>query len=192
VARLLQNGRDVILVTAHRRESFGAGLENVCEALRAISIRLPETTIVYPIHPNPNVRVPVTALLKGTANIHLIEPVEYHDFVLLMDRAKIILTDSGGIQEEAPSLGKPVLVLRDVTERQEAVDAGVVVLVGTERKRIVETTVRLMSRQDDYNRMVCSSNPYGDGHAAERIASAIRKRCGLAGDIPEMVSAYDV
>jgi len=188
VAELLASNGDLILITAHRRESFGAGVESICTALTSIAANLPEARIVYPVHPNPNIRGKVTSLLSRTANIHLINPVDYGDFVLLMDRAKIILTDSGGIQEEAPSLGKPVLVLRDVTERQEAVEAGVVALVGTETSRILDCTMRLMTNADEYSRMVSRDNPYGDGRAAERIADAIRARFGLRKDIPTMAS----
>ena len=160
--------RHLLLVTGHRRENFGAGFENICHALRDIANR-DDVQIVYPVHLNPNVQEPVKRLLGGHPHIHLVEPLEYIPFVYLMTRSYLILTDSGGIQEEAPSLGKPVLVMRDTTERPEAVAAGTVELVGTDRKRIVECAVRLLDQPDAYQRMAGAHNPYGDGQAAQRI-----------------------
>lgn len=166
-------GRRLLLVTGHRRESFGGGFERICAALAQIAHASPDVDIVYPVHLNPNVREPVNRLLTGIANVHLIEPLDYLPFVRLMDRADVILTDSGGIQEEAPSLRKPVLVMRDTTERQEAVDAGVVKLVGTDAGAIVDSVMHLLSDADAYAAMSCGGNPYGDGRACDRIADAL-------------------
>lgn len=160
--------RRIILVTAHRRESFGPGFESICAALRRLSA-LPEVEIVYPVHPNPNVRAAVEKHLSRTPNIHLVEPLGYIDFVAMMARSYVILTDSGGIQEEAPSLGKPVLVMRDKTERPEAVAAGTSRLVGTSVEKIVGETVLLLDDPEEYARRARVHNPYGDGHASERI-----------------------
>ncbi len=165
--------RRMILVTGHRRENFGDGFEQICQALRDISNAYPDVDIVYPVHLNPQVQEPVNRLLSGVANIHLIMPTDYVPFVYLMTQATLILTDSGGIQEEAPSLGKPVLVMRDTTERPEAVQAGTVKLVGTNRRNIVEQTRLLLDDRDIYNGMCQAHNPYGDGHAAERILDII-------------------
>ncbi|RDJ99496.1 non-hydrolyzing UDP-N-acetylglucosamine 2-epimerase [Paraburkholderia lacunae] len=165
--------RRVILVTGHRRESFGAGFEQICAALLQISRGHPDVEIVYPVHLNPRVREPVNRLLTGIDNIHLIEPLDYLPFVRLMNRAYLILTDSGGVQEEAPSLGKPVLVMRAATERQEAVDAGVVRLVGTGVQRIVESVSQLLNDADSYRAMTSGANPYGNGQASERIVDAL-------------------
>lgn len=164
--------RQLLLVTGHRRENFGAGFEQICHALRDLSERS-DVQIVYPVHLNPNVREPVIRLLDGLERVHLIEPLEYVPFVYLMSRAHIILTDSGGIQEEAPSLGKPVLVLRDTTERPEAVAAGTVALVGTDRQRIVKETHRLLDQPHAYQIMSRAHNPYGDGLAAKRIVEKL-------------------
>ena len=174
-------GKQVILVTGHRRESFGAGFENICRALAEIAHARPEVTIVYPVHLNPNVREPVMRLLGsgGHANVHLIEPVEYLPFVWLMDRAHLIITDSGGVQEEAPSLGKPVLVMRETTERPEAVEAGTVKLVGTDRATIVAETLRLLDDPAAWRAMSLAHNPYGDGMAAGRIAKILKNLSGL-------------
>lgn len=166
----LNSTKPMVLVTGHRRESFGDGFEQICEALKEISERCPGVSIVYPVHLNPKVREPVNRLLSSQAGIYLIEPLEYLPFVYLMSRATIILTDSGGIQEEAPSLGKPVLVMRDTTERPEALGAGTVRLVGADRKKIVEQVLLLLSSQDEYAAMSVAHNPYGDGHACQRIA----------------------
>lgn len=163
----------MILVTGHRRESFGGGFERICSALRRIAER-PDVEIVYPVHLNPNVKGPVEALLSGLSNVHLIEPQDYLPFVYLMHRSTLILTDSGGVQEEAPSLGKPVLVMRDTTERPEAVDAGTVRLVGTDDHLIVLCANELLDNRVKYETMARSHNPYGDGLAAVRIGAAIR------------------
>ena len=168
----LDGSRKLILVTAHRRESFGEGFRRICAALAELAAR-DDVEIVYPVHPNPNVQAPVRQLLAGIPNIHLIEPLEYVPFVDLMRRAWLVLTDSGGIQEEGPSLGKPILVLREKTERPEGVEAGSVKLVGTQTRRIVEEAVRLLEDRQEYERMARVHNPYGDGHASRRIADAI-------------------
>jgi UDP-N-acetylglucosamine 2-epimerase len=164
--------RRLILVTGHRRENFGEGIEGVCRALRTLALD-PDVMIVYPVHPNPNVMEPVHRLLGSVANVHLVEPMEYLPFVFLMSKAYFIITDSGGIQEEAPSLGKPVLVMRDTTERPEAVVAGTVRIVGSSEARILEEARRLLSDPAHYARMATAHNPYGDGHAAERIVKVI-------------------
>jgi UDP-N-acetylglucosamine 2-epimerase (non-hydrolysing) len=164
-------GKKLVVVTAHRRESFGGGFENICRALRELA-RRPDVTIVYPVHRNPNVQDPVQRHLSGVGNIHLIEPLDYVPFVDLMRRATILLTDSGGIQEEGPSLGKPVVVMREKTERPEAVEAGTVTLVGTDERRIIGEVVRLLEDEALRDSMSRRHNPYGDGHASERIAEA--------------------
>ncbi len=171
-------GRRLILVTGHRRESFGRGFENICTALARLAER-EDVEIVYPVHLNPNVREPVHRILGGRRNVHLIEPVDYRRFVLLMMRADLILTDSGGVQEEAPALGRPVLVMREVTERAEAVKEGVVRLVGTEAERIVAETGRLLDDADARARMSRPTFCYGDGRAAERIRAVLRPALGL-------------
>ncbi|WP_434116059.1 non-hydrolyzing UDP-N-acetylglucosamine 2-epimerase [Paraburkholderia caffeinilytica] len=169
----LAPNRRLILVTGHRRESFGGGFERICSALAQLARAYPDVDIVYPVHLNPGVREPVNRILTGIANVHLIEPLDYLPFVCLMDRAYLILTDSGGIQEEAPSLGKPVLVMRETTERQEAVDAGVVKLVGTDVHRIVDGVSELLCKASIYRAMSVRGNPYGDGYACARIAKAL-------------------
>ena len=169
----LDAGRKLILVTGHRRESFGAGFERICRALLDIVTAHPDAQIVYPVHLNPNVREPVNRYLEGVERVHLIEPLDYLPFVWLMNRAHLILTDSGGIQEEAPSLGKPVLVMRDTTERPEAVEAGTVRLVGTDIAKIVGGTGELLTDPDAYRRMSRAHNPYGDGQACARIVDAL-------------------
>ncbi|MFM0505110.1 non-hydrolyzing UDP-N-acetylglucosamine 2-epimerase [Paraburkholderia caffeinilytica] len=171
----LDGALPVLLVTGHRRESFGAGFANICAALADLA-RTNRVQIVYPVHLNPNVRGPVQETLGTARNVHLIDPLDYLSFVRLMQRASIILTDSGGVQEEAPALGKPVLVMRDVTERPEAVAAGTVRLVGTEREAIVRAVTGLLddaSERDDFANRV---NPYGDGHASQRIVAALTGR----------------
>jgi UDP-N-acetylglucosamine 2-epimerase (non-hydrolysing) len=173
--------RRLILVTGHRRENFGEGMENMCRALLDIAAR-DDVRIVYPVHLNPNVQEPVKRILGQSTNIHLIEPQDYLPFVYLMDRAYLIITDSGGIQEEAPSLGKPVLVTRNNTERPEAVDAGTVILVGTDRARVVAEAAALLDDQAHYDAMARAINPYGDGLATGRIVSALRREYGLADD----------
>lgn len=165
--------RRMILVTGHRRESFGDGFERICEALARLSEQ-PNVDIVYPVHLNPNVKEPVERLLGGRDNIHLIPPQDYLPFVYLMSRATLIITDSGGVQEEAPSLGKPVLVMRDTTERPEAVEAGTVKLVGTDVETIVASAMELLENPQAYAGMSRAHNPYGDGLAAERILGALR------------------
>jgi UDP-N-acetylglucosamine 2-epimerase (non-hydrolysing) len=168
----LQAGRQLVLVTAHRRESFGAGIAQICEALRRLSER-PDVQIAYPVHRNPNVRGPVSERLGDRSNIVLLDPLEYPAFVDLMRRSYILITDSGGIQEEAPSLRKPVLVLRDCTERPEAVEAGAAKLVGVHPDRIVSEVFRLLEDEAEYRRMSIVRNPYGDGRASERIVAQI-------------------
>jgi UDP-N-acetylglucosamine 2-epimerase (non-hydrolysing) len=169
---LAKAGR-IILVTGHRRENFGQGFENICDALRRIALASPDTLIVYPVHLNPNVREPVQRWLGSLPNVILEEPLEYQEFVYLMRASWLVLTDSGGIQEEAPSLGKPVLVMRDTTERPEAVAAGTVRLVGTDPDRIVSTVERLASDNQEYEAMSRAHNPYGDGEACSRIVDAL-------------------
>ena len=168
----LDRGKRLLLVTGHRRESFGAGFEQLCQALLELSKR-DDVEIIYPVHLNQNVREPVNRLLSDQTNIHLIEPLEYLPFVYLMKCCELVITDSGGIQEEAPTLGKPVLVTRDVTERPEAVEAGTAMLVGTDSRKIVETAMRLLDNEDDYQRMSKAHNPYGDGQASKRIVEVL-------------------
>ncbi|CAK0769798.1 UDP-N-acetylglucosamine 2-epimerase [Gammaproteobacteria bacterium] len=173
MTELLRDQR-MILVTMHRRENFGEPIEQICQALRDIALFYAgKVQIVYPVHLNPNVQVPVQRWLKDVPGVTLLPPLEYLPLVQLMKQADLVVTDSGGIQEEAPSLGKPVLVLRSVTERPEAVDAGTVRLVGADRTKIVEWTRRLLDDPAEYQRMARAINPYGDGHAAERIVQAI-------------------
>lgn len=172
----LDAARRLILVTGHRRENFGSGFERICEALAVIAQIHSDVQIVYPVHLNPNVQEPVKRLLSGLSNLHLIEPQDYLPFVYLMNRAYFILTDSGGIQEEAPSLGKPVLVMRDSTERPEAVLAGTVKLVGTSVERIVGAIEELLTQKDAYHHMTLAHNPYGDGDACRRIASILEEK----------------
>lgn len=169
----LQPDKKVILVTGHRRESFGGGFERICQALVDIAQAHSDVQIVYPVHLNPNVQEPVNRLLAGVENIRLIEPQQYLPFVYLMNCAHIILTDSGGIQEEAPSLGKPVLVMRDTTERPEAVEAGTVKLVGTDKSTIIQTLNELLTNQEAYDSMSFAHNPYGDGIACSRILATL-------------------
>jgi UDP-N-acetylglucosamine 2-epimerase (non-hydrolysing) len=169
----LDESKKLILVTGHRRESFGGGFERICEALAEIATNHPEAQVLYPMHLNPNVREPVNRILKNVDNVHLIEPQEYLPFVYLMNKATVIVTDSGGVQEEAPSLGKPVLVMRDTTERPEAVDAGTVKLVGTDKDRIVSAVHELLTNPAEYQKMSRAHNPYGDGKACERIVNKI-------------------
>lgn len=168
----LDSGLKTILVTGHRRENFGAGFEAICAALASLAQR-PDVQIVYPVHLNPNVQEPVRRLLSSNPRIHLIEPLDYLPFVYLMTRSHLILTDSGGVQEEAPSLGKPVLVMRETTERPEAVTAGTVKLVGADRARITAEANRLLDDANAYNAMARALNPYGDGKAAQRIVDVL-------------------
>lgn len=164
----------VVLITGHRRENFGQGFEDICEAISFLSDKHPNVQFVYPVHLNPNVREPVNRLLQGRSNVHLIETLDYLAFVYLMQRSYLILTDSGGIQEEAPSLGKPVLVMRDTTERPEAVAAGTVKLVGTTKEIIIAQTDLLLTNEDEYQKMSNAHNPYGDGTAVIKILSVFK------------------
>lgn len=168
----LDEGKRLVLVTGHRRENFGQGFEDICSAIKQVGSRQ-DTQIVYPVHLNPNVRGPVLRMLAGCDCIHLIEPLDYLPFVYLMNRAHLILTDSGGIQEEAPTLGKPVLVMRNNTERPEAIEAGTVKLVGTDRSHIIRAAECLLDDPNEYARMRLAHNPYGDGKAATRIADVL-------------------
>lgn len=174
ISKTLGN-KEVILVTGHRRENHGEGFIRICEALKAIAIDNKDRLIVYPVHLNPKVQEPVNRILANIENIMLIEPMAYQDFIWMMNRSKIIITDSGGVQEEAPSLGKPVLVMRDTTERPEAVEAGTVVLVGTDRDVIINETLDLLSNTERFEKMSKLHNPYGDGKACERIVDFIAK-----------------
>ena len=166
--------KKIILITAHRRESFGKPFEDMCHAMRDLALKYPELRLVYPVHLNPNVRKPVYEILKDVSNVHLIEPVSYLPFVWLMQRSHIILTDSGGVQEEAPSLGKPVLVMRETTERPEGIEAGTSILVGRDRSKIVGTMCRLLDDTKEYEAIACRNNPYGDGKSSLRICESIR------------------
>ncbi|KAB2880965.1 UDP-N-acetylglucosamine 2-epimerase (non-hydrolyzing) [bacterium] len=165
--------KKIVLVTGHRRESFGEGFDQICLALRDIAEQNKDVVVIYPVHFNPNVREPVNRILNGNENILLIEPLTYTDFVWLMDKSYLILTDSGGVQEEAPSLGKPILVMRDVTERMEGIEAGTAKLVGTNREKIASETLRLLTDKLGYERMSKAINPYGDGKASEFITDII-------------------
>jgi UDP-N-acetylglucosamine 2-epimerase (non-hydrolysing) len=163
-----------VLITGHRRENFGDGFLQICEALRELALRFAHVRFVYPVHLNPNVQKPVRIILAGLSNVHLVEPLDYEPFVYLLKHSYVVLTDSGGIQEEAPSLGKPVLVMRDVTERPEAVDAGTVELVGANKERIVTGVSRLLEDETHYSKMSHAHNPYGDGKACDRILAVLR------------------
>lgn len=169
----------VVLVTAHRRESFGAGLRRVCEAVRALAESRKDVLVVYPVHLNPKVQVPVREILGGIANVRLLPPLDYPSFIACMERAAILLTDSGGIQEEGPTLGKPVLVMREVSERPEAIAAGTALLTGTDPARIVGAVNSLLDDPELYRQMVARANPYGDGHAAERVVQFLASRIGI-------------
>ena len=161
------------MVTAHRRENFGDRINNICDALIAIADRNPDMQIVYPVHPNPNIHDPVYQKLEGVKDIHLLPPLEYEEFLYLMKDSYIILTDSGGVQEEAPSLGKPVLVIRETTERPDAVEAGVARLVGTEPGNIISNVESLLNNDGEYKKMAQAINPFGDGNAADRIVDIL-------------------
>ena len=165
--------RRVVAITGHRRENFGGGFESICRAVRRLAEKFTDVEFIYPVHLNPNVREPVFRILGGLANIHLIEPLDYLPFVALMERATIMLSDSGGVQEEAPSLGKPVLVMRETTERPEAVEAGTVKLVGTDENRIIDNATRLLTDTDAYNAMSKAQNPFGDGTSSRRIVDKL-------------------
>jgi UDP-N-acetylglucosamine 2-epimerase (non-hydrolysing) len=169
------DGKKIILVTGHRRENFGKGFESICLALKEIAGIYPNIEIIYPVHLNPNVQEPVHRILNRCSNIHLINPLDYLPFVLLMELSYIIITDSGGVQEEAPSLGKPVLVMRETTERPEALNAGTVMLVGTNKKKIIENTIKLIDDRPTFEKMSKAQNPYGDGKAAQRIVRILKK-----------------
>ena len=180
LTKVFSNGKQpaenshIILVTGHRRENFGQGFKNICQSLKEIAARQPVVEIIYPVHLNPNVQEPVRRMLRGYPNIHLIDPLDYLSFVYLMNQSYLIITDSGGIQEEAPSLGKPVLVMRETTERPEAVDVGAVKLVGTNIDVIVRNVTQLLTDKDAYSNMAKAVNPYGDGKASNRIVCAIK------------------
>lgn len=163
-----------ILVTGHRRENFGQGFLNICEALKVLAKNNPDINILYPVHLNPNVRKPVNELLSDISNIKLVEPFQYEEFIYLMSKTYLILTDSGGIQEEAPSLGKPVLVMRETTERPEAVGAGTVKLVGSDQKNIIKEVQKLINDNSEYQKMSKAHNPYGDGRSSEKILNILR------------------
>lgn len=167
--------KKTLLVTGHRRENHGQGFIDICKALKQIAEKNPKIQIVYPVHLNPHVQKPVFELLSSVENIFLINPLSYPAFVWVMEKSYLIITDSGGIQEEAPSLGKPVLVMRETTERPEAVDVGTVILVGTDQKKIVEETTRLLNDSNHYNQMTMLHNPYGDGKACERILRTVKE-----------------
>jgi UDP-N-acetylglucosamine 2-epimerase (non-hydrolysing) len=171
--REAMRGKRLLLVTGHRRESFGEGLEQICLALRDLAQNHPEVIIVYPVHLNPCVREPVYRIIGETRGVHLIDPIPYASFVWLMDQAYLILTDSGGVQEEAPSLGKPVLVMRETTERNEGIHTGCACLVGVNRFHIVEQVQDLLTNGDRYRRMSLAKNPYGDGYAAKRVVESL-------------------
>ena len=168
--------RKFILVTGHRRENFGDGFLNICDALKNIAQNNPEIDIVYPVHLNPNVQKPVREILSNLSNVYLIDPLEYEKFVYLMSKSFFIITDSGGIQEEAPSLGKPVLVTRDTTERPEALQSGAVKLVGTNKNIIIKEAQNLILQKDEFEKMSKANNPYGDGKASERIVEFLKER----------------
>ncbi len=170
----IDDTKKLILVTGHRRENFGQGFINICEALKTLAINNPDIDIVYPVHLNPNVQKPVKELLSDVSNVHLIEPLQYETFLYLMSKSYFIITDSGGVQEEAPSLGKPVLVMRDTTERPEALDAGTVKLVGTNSEMIIQEAQKLLDDKLDYEKMSKAHNPYGDGKACEKIVEFIK------------------
>lgn len=179
VQRIRQRSSRFILITGHRRENFGQGFIDLCNAIRDLALAHPDWLLIYPVHLNPNVQKPVLEILSGLPNVHLIEPLEYLPFVWLMDQSDLILTDSGGIQEEGPALGKPVLVMREVTERPEALAAGTVKLVGTDKTRIVAAVELLMRDENVYREMANATNPFGNGTAAQQIVSAIKQRFGL-------------
>lgn len=171
----IEKNKEIVLVTGHRRENHGEGFERICEALKTIAEKKPEVLIIFPVHLNPKVQDVVFKYLSKTKNIKLIEPLAYPDFIWLMNRSKLIITDSGGVQEEAPSLGKPVVVLRENTERPEAVKAGTVVLVGTNQKLIIKEVLDLLNNSERYSLMSALHNPYGDGKACERILNFIKQ-----------------
>jgi len=170
----INEDKKLILVTGHRRENFGQGFINICESLKTLANNNPDIDIVYPVHLNPNVQKPVKEILSDTPNVFLIEPLQYESFIYMMNKSYFIITDSGGVQEEAPSLGKPVLVMRDTTERPEAVEAGTVKLVGTNPESIINEAQKLLDDKIEYNAMSKAHNPYGDGNSCERIVEFIK------------------
>lgn len=172
----LKDDKKIILVTGHRRENFGQGFINICEALKTLAMNNPDIDIVYPVHLNPNVQKPVNEILSDTSNVYLIDPLQYESFIYMMNKSYFIITDSGGVQEEAPSLGKPVLVMRDTTERPEALEAGTVKLVGTDAQKIIEEAQKLLDDSIEYDKMSKAHNPYGNGNACERIVTFLLKR----------------
>ena len=171
----IPDNKKIILVTGHRRENHGQGFINICEALKTIATNNPDIDIVYPVHLNPNVQKPVNEILSNTPNVYLINPLQYESFIYMMNKSYFIITDSGGVQEEAPSLGKPVLVMRDTTERPEALEAGTVKLVGTNTSLIIKEAQKLLDNEEEYNTMSKAHNPYGDGKACERIVQFIKE-----------------
>ncbi|MFI4910560.1 MAG: non-hydrolyzing UDP-N-acetylglucosamine 2-epimerase [Sedimentisphaeraceae bacterium JB056] len=176
----MNSQRPIVLITGHRRENFGDGFLNICRGIKELSLKFPDAAFIYPVHLNPNVRGPVSDILRvdDLPNLYLIEPLDYLPFVYMMNRSTLLLTDSGGVQEEAPGLGKPVLVMRENTERPEAVEAGTAKLVGTDRSRIVQEVSKLLTDKDEYRKMANAVNPYGDGHACSRILDFIESRNG--------------
>lgn len=168
--------RKLVLITGHRRENFGDGFLNICKALKELAAKYSDVDFVYPVHLNPNVQKPVNEILTGISNVYLIEPLEYLPFVYLLNNSYLVLTDSGGVQEEAPSLGKPVLVMRDTTERPEAVDAGTVILVGTNYESIIQNVSRLLDNETSYKKMSYAHNPYGDGNACAKIINFLKEK----------------
>lgn len=179
------SNKEVVLVTGHRRENHGAGFERICKALKRIALDDDKRLIIYPVHLNPKVQEPVKRILSDVKNVLLIDPLAYQDFIWLMNRSKIIITDSGGVQEEAPSLGKPVLVMRDTTERPEAVEAGTVLLVGTNEDLIVSKALDLLNNEEGFEKMSKLHNPYGDGLASKRIVEFIKNNIELKSEIEE-------
>jgi UDP-N-acetylglucosamine 2-epimerase (non-hydrolysing) len=169
--------RKIILITGHRRENFGDGFQNMCKAMKALAQKYSDADLVYPVHLNSNLRQPVNEILTGVDNVHLNEPLQYEPFVYLMDQSHIILTDSGGIQEEAPALGKPVIVMRNITERPEALQVGTVKLVGPDFDRIVLESSALIDEKDRYNSMSQLHSPYGDGKSSNRIIKFLESKC---------------
>jgi len=172
----LKEDKKIILVTGHRRENFGQGFINICNSLKTLALNNPDIDIVYPVHLNPNVQKPVKEILANVDNIYLIDPLQYEQFIYMMNRSYFIITDSGGVQEEAPSLGKPVLVMRDTTERPEAVEAGTVKLVGTDPEVIITEAQKLLDDKEEYEKMSKAHNPYGDGKASQRIVEFLKER----------------
>ena len=172
----IDSSKRLILVTGHRRENFGQGFVNICESLKKLALDNKDIEIVYPVHLNPNVQEPVKKILSDVQNVHLIEPLQYESFIYLMNQSHFIITDSGGVQEEAPSLGKPVLVMRDTTERPEALEAGTVKLVGTDPQKIIKEAQKLLDNQEEYQKMSKAHNPYGDGKACKKIVNFFKEQ----------------